>query len=60
MDSEKKDKIKKACIVFVKALIPPTVALISSVLTILVGGDVGSSTVVGTVLGLASGAIARV
>lgn len=60
MDSEKKDKIKKACIVFVKALIPPTVALISSVLTILAGGDVGSSTVVGSVLGLASGAFARV
>lgn len=59
MDSEKKDKIKKACVVFLKALIPPFVALVSSVLTVIIGGDTGTSTVVGSVLGLASGVIAR-
>lgn len=59
MTTEKKESIKKAMIVFVKAIIPPFVALISSVLTTLIGGDVGTSTAVGSALGLATGVLAN-
>lgn len=59
MENEKKDKIKSAFIVFIKAIIPPLVALISSILTTLISGDVGTSTAVGTVLGITSGVIAH-
>lgn len=59
MTEDKKDKLKKAVITCVKACIPPIVALISSVLTIIIGGDVGTSTLVGSVMGIASETFAR-
>lgn len=59
MTEEKKQALKKALITFVKACIPPFVALISSVLTTVLGGDVGTSTAVGSALGVASGIIAH-
>ena len=39
MDEKKKAQIKNALITFIKALIPPTIALISAILTTLVSGD---------------------
>lgn len=49
---KKKEEIKKAFIAFVKALIPPTIALISSILTTLVSGEnIAAGTTVGTMTG---------
>lgn len=59
MSGEKKERIKKAVIVFIKACIPPAVAFVSSVLTTLLGGDIGASTAVGSTLGIASGIVSR-
>lgn len=56
MDENKKKEIKKALITFLKALIPPTIALISSVLTTIVSGD---NVAVGTSIGALSGYVAN-
>lgn len=56
MEDYKKKEIKNALIVFLKALIPPTIALISSILTTLVSGD---NVAVGTSVGALSGYIAN-
>lgn len=58
MEENKKTQIKKAFVIFIKALIPPTIALISAILTTLVSGDnvaVGAS--VGAVTGYVANAI---
>ncbi len=55
MSDEKKKQIKNALITFLKALIPPTIALISSVLTTLVSGD---NVAVGTSVGALTGYVA--
>lgn len=59
MSDEKKERIKKAAIVFIKACIPPAIAFVSSVLTTLLGGDIGTSTAIGSALGIASGIVSR-
>lgn len=56
MDVKKKAQIKNALITFVKALIPPTIALISAILTTLVSGD---NVAVGTSVGAMTGYIAN-
>ena len=56
MDDTKKKEIKNAFIVFLKALIPPTIALISSILTTLVSGD---NIAVGTSVGALTGYVAN-
>lgn len=56
MNESKKKEIKNAFIVFLKALIPPTIALISSILTTLVSGD---NVAVGTSVGALTGYIAN-
>lgn len=56
MDENKKAQIKKAFVTFVKALIPPTIALISAILTTLVSGD---NVAVGTSVGAMTGYIAN-
>lgn len=56
MDEKKKAQIKNALITFVKALIPPTIALISAILTTLVSGD---NVAVGTSVGAMTGYIAN-
>lgn len=56
MDEKKKNQIKNALVTFVKALIPPTIALISSILTTLVSGD---NVAVGTSVGAMTGYIAN-
>lgn len=61
MTEKQKDDLKKAFKVFLKSLIPPVVALISSVLTtLLTSGDVGTATIAGTTLGIASEIITKV
>lgn len=58
MDEKKKAQIKNALITFVKALIPPTIALVSAILTTLVSGDnvaVGAS--VGAITGYVANAV---
>lgn len=53
MTDKQKDDIKKSFLIFLKALIAPTVALVSSVLTTLLTGDsVASGALVGTICGL--------
>lgn len=56
MDEKKKSQIKNALVTFVKALIPPTIALISAILTTLVSGD---NVAVGTSVGAMTGYIAN-
>lgn len=56
MDEKKKAQIKNALITFVKALIPPTIALISAILTTLVSGD---NVAIGTSVGAMTGYIAN-
>ena len=56
MDEKKKTEIKKAFTTFVKALIPPTIALISSILTTIVSGD---NIAIGTTVGTAVGYVAN-
>lgn len=56
MDENKKAQIKRAFVTFVKALIPPTIALISAILTTLVSGD---NVAVGTSVGAVTGYIAN-
>ena len=56
MDEKKKAQIKNALITFVKALIPPTIALISAILTTLVSGD---NVAVGASVGAMTGYIAN-
>lgn len=56
MDENKKAQIKKAFVTFVKALIPPIIALISAILTTLVSGD---NVAVGTSVGAMTGYIAN-
>lgn len=56
MDERKKKQIKNALVTFVKALIPPTIALISAILTTLVSGD---NIAVGTSVGAMTGYIAN-
>lgn len=56
MDEKKKAQIKNALVTFVKALIPPTIALISAILTTLVSGD---NVAVGTSVGAITGYVAN-
>lgn len=56
MDEKKKEAIKSAFITFLKALIPPIIALVSSILTTLVSGD---NIAVGTSVGALSGYVAH-
>ena len=56
MDEKKKNQIKNALVTFVKALIPPTIALISAILTTLVSGD---NVAVGTSVGASTGYVAN-
>lgn len=56
MDERKKAQIKNALVTFVKALIPPTIALISAILTTLVSGD---NVAVGASVGAMTGYIAN-
>ena len=56
MDEKKKAQIKNALITFVKALVPPTIALVSAILTTLVSGD---NVAVGTSVGAMTGYIAN-
>ena len=56
MDEKKKAQIKNSLITFVKALIPPTIALISAILTTLVSGD---NVAVGTSVGAITGYVAN-
>lgn len=56
MDERKKTQIKNALITFVKALIPPTIALISAILTTIVSGD---NVAVGTSVGAMTGYVAN-
>ena len=59
MTDKQKNEIKKSFLVFLKALIAPTVALVSSVLTTLVTGDsIASGALVGAICGLAAQFIA--
>lgn len=58
MDEKKKAQIKNALVTFVKALIPPTIALISAILTTLVSGDnIAVATSVGAVTGYIANAV---
>lgn len=56
MDGKKKAQIKNALLTFVKALIPPTIALISAILTTIVSGD---NVAVGTSVGAITGYVAN-
>ena len=56
MDEKKKNQIKNALVTFVKALIPPTIALVSAILTTLVSGD---NVAVGASVGAMTGYIAN-
>lgn len=56
MDEKKKTQIKTAFTTFVKALIPPTIALISSILTTIVSGD---NIAIGTTIGSVTGYVAN-
>lgn len=53
MDDKKKEEMKKAFLIFLKAMIAPTIAFVTSLLTILVSGEpsVAASTAMGTVTG---------
>lgn len=57
MTDEQKKAIKKAGVNFLKAIIPPLVAMISSILTTLISGDMSTGVAVGCVGGLASNCI---
>lgn len=58
MDEKKKVQIKNALITFVKALIPPTIALISAILTTLVSGaNIAVGTSVGSITGYIANAV---
>lgn len=61
MDDKKKEEIKRALLVFVKAMIAPTIAFVTSLLTILLSGDpsVAASTALGTVTGSVAQIIAN-
>lgn len=59
MTDDKKIALRKAVAVFIKACIPPFVAFVSSVLTTVLGGDIGTSTAVGTALGITTGIISN-
>lgn len=54
MTTEKKDKIKDAFVTFLKALIPPVIALVSAILTTLVSDN---SVAIGTTVGSVTGYI---
>lgn len=57
MNENQKKSIKNAVVTFIRAVIPPAIALISAVLTTLVSGnDAAVGAVVGTITGsIASG-----
>lgn len=59
MNDTKKNQIRKAVVTFLKACIPPLVALLSSVMTTLLSGDVAESVAVGSTLGIATSVIAK-
>ena len=54
MTNEQKTQIKKAVTTFLKAIIPPLVAMVSSILTTLISGDVSTSVAVGCIGGSVS------
>lgn len=56
MTTEKKEKIKGAFGTFIKALIPPVIALISAILTTIVSDN---SVAVGTTVGSVTGYISN-
>lgn len=51
MNDDKKDKMKESLLTFIKAIVPPLIALISSVLTTLLSGDTGTGATVGALTG---------
>lgn len=55
MTENQKKSIKNAVVTFIRAVIPPAVALLSAVLTTLVSGN---DATVGTVVGTITGSIA--
>lgn len=57
MNDDKKREIKKALLVFFKAMIAPTVAFVTSLLTIILSGEANVAT--GTALGTVTGSIAQ-
>ena len=57
MTDEQKKAIKKAVVNFLKAIIPPLVAMISSILTTLISGDVYTGVAVGCVGGVTTNCI---
>lgn len=57
MTDEQKKSIKKAAVTFLKAIIPPLVAMISSILTTLISGDMSTGVAVGCVGGVATSCI---
>lgn len=57
MTVNQKKAVKKAVVTFLKATIPPLVAMISSILTTLISGDVSTGVAVGCVGGVASNCV---
>lgn len=58
MTDRQKEEMKKAFLVFLKAMIAPTIAFVTSILTILVSGE--PSVAIGTAAGTVSGTIAQI
>lgn len=58
MTDKQKEEMKKALLTFLKAMIAPTIAFITSLLTILVSGD-NASVALGTAVGTVTGSIAQ-
>lgn len=56
MTENQKKSIKNAVVTFIRAVIPPTIALISAVLTTLFSGN---DAIMGTVVGTITGTIAN-
>ena len=51
MEEDKKEKLRESLMTFVKAIVPPQIALVSSVLTTLLTGDTGTGATVGSLTG---------
>lgn len=59
MTDKQKEEMKKAFLTFLKAMIAPTIAFVTSLLTILVSGDT-ANVAVGTAAGTITGSIAQI
>ena len=57
MTDEQKKAVKKSVVTFLKAIIPPLVALFSSILTTVISGDVSTGVAVGCIGGVATNCI---